>query len=140
MRFGDEGKATSWCDEQFGADGSRFMDHVPELAPADHAFFETSPLAAGFATTLGQAFAHGTRGLAQDLTIEGRRSAFRPGTIRLPVHVIHGNEDTLAPLAHARRTGRADPTATLEILAGHGHVSILEEFPNIVAKLATYLR
>ena len=136
-RFGDEALATAWCDEHLGADGSRLMEHVPELAPADHAFLEDAATANVFAATMSEAFRQGTRGFAQDLTIEGRPWAFDLGTIAVPVRVLHGEADTLAPLAHARHTAELIPGSVLEILPGHGHVSMFNEFPRLIAELAT---
>ena len=139
-RFGDEAQATAWCDEHLGADGSRLMEQVPELAPADHAFLEDAATAKVFAVTMAEAFRQGTGGFAQDLTIEGRPWAFDPGTIAVPVRILHGEADTLAPLAHARHTAELIPGSVVEILPGHGHVSMFNEFPRLIAELATSVR
>jgi len=140
MRFGDEVKAKAWCDEQFGPDGSGLMEHVPELAPADQAFFEDETRAGPFMVSMTEAFRQGTGGFAQDLTIEGRAWAFDPSTIVCPVGILHGDADTLLPLAHSRHIAELIPGAVLEILPGHGHISIFDEFPRVCTDLAASLR
>lgn len=43
------------------------------------------------------------------------------GSLQLPTLVLHGDEDRLVPLAHARRLKAAIPTARLHIVAHAGH-------------------
>jgi pimeloyl-ACP methyl ester carboxylesterase len=140
MNLGDETKAKEWCDEHLGADGSALMEHVPELAPADHAFLEDATLGAGMMTSMAEAFRQGTGGFAQDITIEGRPWAFDPAGITVPVRVVQGEADTLVPQAHARHTAEIIPGARLEMLPGHGHLSVFTEFPRLVSELAVSLR
>jgi pimeloyl-ACP methyl ester carboxylesterase len=139
-RLGDEVKAKEWCDEQFGVDGSCLREGVPELAPADYAFLEDPAHRGPRSASFGEAFRQGTGGFAQDCTIEGRPWAFDPSSIEVPVRVLHGQEDTLAPLAHARHNVELIPGAVLEILPGHGHLSMLSEFPRLCGELAASLR
>lgn len=40
---------------------------------------------------------------------------------RVPVHVLHGDADTVVPVAHATHHGDAVAGAIVEILPGHGH-------------------
>jgi pimeloyl-ACP methyl ester carboxylesterase len=40
---------------------------------------------------------------------------------RVPVHVLHGDADTVVPVAHARHHGGAVADAIVEILPGQGH-------------------
>lgn len=49
--------------------------------------------------------------------------------------ILHGEEDTLLPLAHARHTAMRVPHARLRVLPGHGHFSLLGELPAIAAAL-----
>jgi len=56
-----------------------------------------------------------------------------------PVRVLHGETDTLLPHAHSRFNAAAVPTATLEIVPEHGHISILGELPDFAAALATHV-
>ena len=81
-----------------------------------------------------------TGGFAQDITIEARPWGFDPASIVSPVCVIHGEEDTLVPLAQSRHTVELIPGASLEILPGHGHISLFSELPRLSAELAATLR
>lgn len=140
MNIGDEAKAKEWCDEHLGPDGSALMEGVPELAQADHAFLEDPATGSGFMLSMAEAFRQGTGGFAQDITIEGRPWRFDPASIVSPVRVIHGEADTLVPLAQSRHTVELIPGARLDILPGHGHVSLFSEIPRLSAELATTLR
>jgi len=63
MRLGDEAAAVRWCEEHFGADGSRFLETFGEMAPADMALLEDEAIATGFITTIGEAFRQGFGGI-----------------------------------------------------------------------------
>jgi uncharacterized protein len=41
--------------------------------------------------------------------------------VEAPVLVLHGDADTLIPVAHARALAAARPSIELAILRGHGH-------------------
>ena len=137
MRLGDELAATDWYVEHYGADGSRFFDETGDVAPADAAMFEDQSTAAGLLATMTEAFRQGVGGLAQDVTIQGRGWPFDPAAISLPVTVLHGEADTLVPIAHGRHTAEVIPTATLSTFPTHGHLSIMNEIPRLAAELAT---
>ena len=137
MRLGDESAATDWYVEHYGADGSGFFDETGDLAPADAAMFEDQDTAAGFLATMTEAFRQGVGGLAQDVTIQGRGWSFDPAAISVPVAVLHGEADTLVPIAHGRHTAEVIPTATLSTFPAHGHLSIMNEIPRLAAQLAT---
>jgi len=62
MRLSDEEKAAAWCEAQYGADGSGFLEESRTLAPADHAALEDEALATTFMTTMREAFRQGVRG------------------------------------------------------------------------------
>jgi pimeloyl-ACP methyl ester carboxylesterase len=114
--------------------------HPPPLAPPDLSFFANSRAASGFRRSLAEAFARGTGGFAQDMIIEGRAWAFDASKIDVPVRVIHGDADTLAPLAHAHHTAELIPRATMDVIPGQGHLSIIDFLPDIVTDLAAELR
>lgn len=59
------------------------------------------------------------RQMAAILAAEGRRDALRQ--VRVPTLVIHGDCDTVIPLAHGEDTARAIPGARLRVIAGLGH-------------------
>lgn len=63
-----------------------------------------------------------------------------PAGLRVPVHVIHGQADTVVPVAHAQHYAEAIPAATLEVVPGHGHalpITVRSRLAEIVAGLWT---
>ena len=58
-----------------------------------------------------------------------------PGTIEVPVLLIHGSEDRIVPLEHALALLRGLPAARLHVFGGCGHATPLErtdEFNDLV--------
>ena len=45
MRLGDVAAATVWCEEHYGADGSKFWEYEEAMAPADLAMLEDEVMA-----------------------------------------------------------------------------------------------
>lgn len=141
MRTGTESAAKAWCEAHYGADGSRIMDaDFGEQIPADQALLADPELADGLATTIGEAFRQGVSGYAQDVLILSRAWPFDPAAVVAPVEVLHGADDTMAPVAHARHTASVIPGAKLVIRPDHGHISILAEIPRVAADLVASLR
>jgi len=140
MRIGDEAAAVAWCQARYGHDGSRFVEAgLEELAPADQAVLSDAALATALMTTMGEAFRQGV-GYAQDVLVQGRSWSFDPGAIVAPVWLLHGQADTLVPLAHARHTAELIPEARLVTRPDQGHISILTEIPHLAAELVALLR
>lgn len=141
MRIGDEGEAEAWCEERYGRDGTGFLEGgLGDLAPADQAALADEELTTGLVATVREAFRQGAGGYAQDVTVQGRPWSFDAGAVVAPVWVLHGDADTVAPVAHARHTAEVIPGATLVTWADHGHLSILAEIPQLTADLAATLR
>ena len=136
MRLGDESAAIEWCAEHYGADGSGFFDDTGDLAPADEAMFQDQDAAAGFFATVTEAFRQGVAGFARDITVQGRGWSFDLAAVSVPVAVLHGEADTIVPIAHGRHTAEVIPNATLSTFPDHGHLSIMSEIPQLVAELA----
>jgi pimeloyl-ACP methyl ester carboxylesterase len=140
MRIGDEAAAVRWCEEHYGPDGSKFLETGGEMAPADMAFLEDEAIATGFTTTIREAFHQGAGGFAQDITVQGRPWPFDPSVITAPTQVLHGQADTLVPIAHGRHTADVIPSASLVAFPDHGHLSIFTEIPQLSADLTHSLR
>ncbi|MEZ5142230.1 MAG: alpha/beta hydrolase [Acidimicrobiales bacterium] len=136
MRQPDEVGAIAVATEKFGADGSGFLDASGfELSAPDRAVLDDPTIGPAAFDDIIQAFAQGVAGYAQDVWIEGRPWTFDPGTIGVPVRVLQGEADSLMPMAHSRHTAELIPGATLEVVAGHGHLSIARDFPSVFAAL-----
>jgi pimeloyl-ACP methyl ester carboxylesterase len=67
--------------------------------------------------------------------VQGRPWPFDPGAITSPATVLHGETDTLVPLAHSRHTADVIPGAAFVVLPEHGHISLVGEMPRICADL-----
>jgi pimeloyl-ACP methyl ester carboxylesterase len=141
MRIGDEERAAAWCETRYGPSAAdAFLGRqLTELPPADDAALADETLASALMTTVGEAFRQGVRGYAQDVVVQGQAWAFDPGRIVASVRILHGDSDTLTPVAHARHTAEVIPGAKLVIRPGHGHISILTEIPQLAADLADAL-
>jgi pimeloyl-ACP methyl ester carboxylesterase len=139
MRLSDESAAIAACAERFGADGSGFAKEPFELPKPDVALFADETAARASAAARIEAFRQGVTGYAQDLYLEGRGWPFDPSRISVPMDVVHGELDTLLPLAHSRHTSELIPGSTLRVLPGHGHFTILGELPTMASALARTL-
>jgi pimeloyl-ACP methyl ester carboxylesterase len=140
MRIGDETAATAWCEARYGSDGAKFFDDAGELAPADEAFLSDEAMATGFFTTVGESFRQGVAGFAQDITVQGTPWTFDVTAITAPTTVVHGEDDTLVPIAHGRHTADIVPAATFVPLPGHGHLSTMTELTQLCSDLTASLR
>lgn len=133
MRMPDEGSATRACAERYGADGSRFLSaFAPALPDPDQKLLENEDLVLRFARVRNEAFRQGVGGYAQDLIVQSRPWDFDPRSIGVPFRIVHGDMDTLLPLAHSRHTADLIPGSTLEVLTGHGHFTVLGEIPRLM--------
>lgn len=140
MRAGGEVEAKRWCDDHLGPDGSGLLEHVSDLSPADEAFLADPDRGAALLASMQVAFGQGTGGFAQDLTIEDRPWDFDPGAITAPVRVLHGEDDSLVPIGHARHNVEVIPGGRLEVVPGHGHISMFAELPRVADELVAPLR
>jgi pimeloyl-ACP methyl ester carboxylesterase len=133
MRFGDDERALTWCQDRYGPNGERFFDDTGEMAPADLALLEDEAVVAGLFPTFAEAFRPGIAGFAHDITVQGRPWSFDPGAITAPTRVFHGEADTIVPVAHGRHTAAVIPDATLQTFPDDGHVSMIARMPEFVA-------
>ncbi|HEY6778657.1 MAG TPA: alpha/beta hydrolase [Thermoleophilaceae bacterium] len=141
MRIGDEAGAVAWCEARYGPDGSGFMEGgLGELAEADQAALQDEALATTLMTTVGEAFRQGVGGYAQDITLQGRPWSFDTAAIVAPVWILHGEADTVVPVAHGRHTAELIPTAKLLTWPDEGHISIFTKIPELAADLVASLR
>jgi pimeloyl-ACP methyl ester carboxylesterase len=141
MRIGDEAEAVTWCEARYGHDGSGFIEGgLGELAPADEAALKDETLTTGLIATVGEAFRQGVGGYAQDITLQGRPWSFDTGAIVAPVWILHGEADSVVPVAHGRHTAELIPTAKLLTWPDQGHISIFTKIPELTADLVAPLR
>ncbi len=138
MRMSEEQELVAWCVEHFGADGSGFLTGSGvELPEPDNALFADGNAAAALTSNIAEAFRQGVAGYAQDIFIQGRPWPFDPGSIAMSVDVVHGESDTLVPMAHSRHTAELISGSRFRAFAGHGHLTILSELPALASALAS---
>ena len=136
LRLDDPEAVHAQCVEIFRADGSGFTEHLPELAPADEAVFTDPTMAVGLFTTMAEGLRQGIVGYAQDTYAEGKPWSFDTAAIDGPVYLLHGERDSIVPVAHSRHTAAVVPTAELLAFPDHGHISVVLEAPGVVDRLA----
>jgi pimeloyl-ACP methyl ester carboxylesterase len=94
---------------------------VSGLPAADKAVLTRPEVAASFERAMEEMLGQGPHGLAHDInTVTGPWVELEK--IACPVWVIHGDQDGIAPLAMARYLKGRLPGATLEVVAGAGHM------------------
>ena len=135
MRQPDENAAIAACAEHFGVDGSGFFAEPFDLPAPDLAFLADETVEKALTATMVEAFRQGVTGYAQDMYLEGRGWPFDPRRIAVPIEVVHGELDTLVPMAHSRHTAKLIPGSTFREFPGHGHLTIVSELPATVAAL-----
>jgi pimeloyl-ACP methyl ester carboxylesterase len=108
-----------------------------DLPEADLPLYEDRRIASMLATARAEAFRQGIQGYAQDVFIQGRPWPFDPRRIQAPAVILHGQGDTLLPMAHARHTAEVVLGATMHVLPGHGHFTVLGELPRVAVDLAS---
>ncbi len=67
-----------------------------------------------------------------DLRILTSPWGFLPEKIRVPVHLWHGDVDSVIPLPHARYLATVIPGATLKICPGEAHMLLWNRLPEIL--------
>jgi pimeloyl-ACP methyl ester carboxylesterase len=135
MRALDENAAIAWCAERFGADGSGWLAEPFELPEPDVALLAEETHGKALMSAAAEAFRQGVGGYAQDVYVQGRSWAFDPSRIAVPIEVVHGELDTLLPMAHSRHTAELIQSSTFRTFPGHGHITILWELPMIASAL-----
>lgn len=138
MRLGDADAAVAWCTAKWGADGAGFLASTSDRPPVDaDQALQADPVWAGaLYATVTEAFRQGVVGFAHDVTVQAEPWSFDPSDIVVPMRVVHGDLDPVVPLGHGRHTAALVPTATLRVLPGHGHLSMLGTVAGMAAELA----
>ena len=137
MRLPDEEAAITWCVERFGADGGGFLAASGfELPEPDEQLYANEEIARLLTLARAEAFRQGVAGYAQDIFVQGRPWPFDPSAVAAPVHIVHGELDTLLPVAHSHHISELIAGSTLRLLPGHGHFTILGELPTMASALA----
>ena len=132
----DEGAAVAVCTEAIGADGSGFLtSNALPWAEPDLAMLADETFAAHVQTVIAEGFLQGVSGYVRDVRVKGQPWPVDPKGRSVPIAIIHGELDTIVPLHHGRLAAERFAGATLQVLPGHGHISFLPAWPQILAAL-----
>jgi pimeloyl-ACP methyl ester carboxylesterase len=104
--------------------------------PADRLWMSIRSVRAGAESTLREAFRRGADGYVHDLTLLAGPWGFDPATIRVPVQLWHGDQDTVIPLHHSRYLASVMPGATLHVCAGEAHMLMWNHLAEILMAAA----
>lgn len=73
MDLDDETEAIAYCEDRFGPDGSGFFEEDPlDWPEPDEAFLANEEMSEYLTRAMGEAFAQGVVGYAQDMVIQGQ--------------------------------------------------------------------
>lgn len=109
---------------------------VSDLPGVDRRALEQPSMRDPFLANYLEAFRRGSGGVAQDLRLLTRPWGFQLGAIQVPTWIHHGDADTTVPVQHAELFAAAIPGARFRLHPGHGHFSILDAAPEILATAA----
>ena len=95
------------------------------VPPEDYAAFAQPGRLEAFGRMMRESLRQGTRGAAWELGLYVRDFGFPPAEIRMPLTLFHGENDTNAPIAMARRLAAELPYARLVTYEKEAHLSTL---------------
>ena len=125
----DRDAALALAADVMGADGSKMLNQAGEgapMPPADLALMQDPTFMSGMLSALPEMFAFSVQGYVDDRLADGVGwGSFDLSNIRCPVTVLHGEADSIVPVAHARHTAALIRGATLRIVPELGHFSII---------------
>jgi pimeloyl-ACP methyl ester carboxylesterase len=78
----------------------------------------------------------GNEGYVEDTLAAVRPWGFGPDAIRIPILIVHGEEDKMVPRAHGEWLAADCPAAELRIVPDAGHITVLDRAPEALAWLA----
>tara|TARA_B100001142_G_scaffold108398_1_gene110336 strand:+ start:3455 stop:4303 length:849 start_codon:yes stop_codon:yes gene_type:complete len=114
--------------KDMGEDGSKMLSNNG-LSPADILYLQKPENIERFVND-DATFAQGVTGYADDRLADCSAqgwSSFDINNVICPVSIIHGEVDTIVPVAHAQHTAEIVKDAHLNIYPDHGHLSISDE-------------
>jgi pimeloyl-ACP methyl ester carboxylesterase len=97
------------------------------FTPGDYAALEGGW--SWFGAVVGKALEHGNEGMVEDLLAGARDWGFALADISVPVLLLHGEADRMVPAAHGQWLAEHCPGAQLRLIAGAGHITVLDAAP-----------
>ena len=81
-------------------------------------------------------YRQGGRGMYDEALVLARPWGFDPRSISLPVHIWHGEQDEVVPVAMARHMASILPSCRATFYPDEGHHLLYRRWPEILAALA----
>jgi pimeloyl-ACP methyl ester carboxylesterase len=94
------------------------------LPPPDQEVLSDAGVFGMFANSFREAFRHGGRGAALDLTLYAQPWDTVAESIRVQCHLWHGEQDTTVPVAMGKRLAAALPGCRARFYPDEGHFSL----------------
>ncbi|MEL7523103.1 MAG: alpha/beta hydrolase [Cyanobacteria bacterium J06553_1] len=104
------------------------------LPAADYAVLKSPGRIEKSCEALNEGLRSGTRGTAYDLQLYFREWDFGLDEIRMPLTLFYGEEDKNVPLELVKRTAATLPTAQLVMYPNEGHISVVVNQIDEIAK------
>jgi len=140
LRRGDEQAYVKHFEALYGADGSGFPFGPDGLAPPDAALFDTPATVARLRRGVDESIRQGVGGLAHDAVVRAQPWSFDPTDISVETQLYHGVQDVVVDIASSEYTASLIDQATVVAFPQHGHLSVWEEIPTLLADLTQPLR
>ncbi len=83
-----------------------------------------------------QAFLRGAYGVVADYAAIARPWGFDVEIIESPLHLFHGDADTMVPLRHSEELAKRVPTAQLTVWPGAGHLGTIKHVDDVLDSLS----
>jgi pimeloyl-ACP methyl ester carboxylesterase len=111
---------------------SAMKSFARELSPSDREVLAELGSPAEAMALFTEAFTNGPRGVVDDYAAIARPWECDLSAVAMPVHVMHGSDDTIVPLAHAERLVAVLPEAKLTVWPGEGHLGTIRHVGEIL--------
>jgi len=128
--------AVLWCFGNPARDPVAFWTTgVANLSAADHRILGQPDLLSVLIEDTREALRQGLRGYWWDLVLLAKPWGFSPSGIALPVHLWHGEADTVVPVSMGRALATSIPRCHSRFLPGEGHLLVYDHLADIFATL-----
>ncbi len=117
-------------DPQFLVEGL-----LGQMAEPDRRFVDRPDIRRLLGLTYAEALRDGPWGWIDDVLAFRNDWGFELGTIRCPVRLWHGADDTFSPVGHSRWLSRHIPTAEIQVEIDKAHFGAVEVLPKTLAWL-----
>jgi pimeloyl-ACP methyl ester carboxylesterase len=105
-----------------------------QLPPVDYAVIESPERMRSFCQMSLESMREGVKGATRDLQLYVREWDFSFDEIQMPLTLFHGEQDMNVPIGVVKRVAANLPTARLVTYPDEGHVSLIVNHLNAIAK------